>query len=118
MKSEQKNIVKKKTIDMLYKKAKEAKKDVYLAIAKELERTNKNTKNVNLLKIETLKNIDDKSIVVIPGKVLGYGNTNKKCVIYAYGFSKNVKEKLKEKAKTLIDFCNDNISYKDVVIVK
>ncbi len=118
MKTEEKNNELKKTIDKLYKTSTEKKKDIYFAIAKELERSRKNTAKVNLSKIDVLKNIKETSIVVVPGKVLGYGDTKKKVVIYAYSFSKSAKEKLQAKAKSLEHFCKDKINYKDVVIIK
>lgn len=118
MKKENKNLQLIKILDILYKTNKQKNKDVYYAVAKELERSRKNQAKVNLLKINNLKNIKDSTIVVVPGKVLGYGDTNKKVVVYAYSFSKTAKEKLKDKAKTLVDFCNDKISYKDIVIIK
>jgi len=118
MKKESKNIQIKKIIDLLYKTSSEKNKDVYYAIAKELERSRKNQAKVNLSKMDSLKVVLDTSIVVVPGKVLGYGDTKKKMIVYANSFSKSAKEKLKTRAKTIVDFCKDNISYKDVVIVK
>ncbi len=118
MKNMRKNIELKKIIDKLYKTSAEKKKDVYYAVAKELERSNKNKKPVNLSKLDKLTNVKDTSVVVIPGKVLGYGDITKKVVVYANSFSASAKEKLKEKAKTLIDFCEDKVSYKDIVIIK
>lgn len=103
---------------MLYETNKQKNKDVYCGIAKELERSRKNQAKVNLLKINQLKNVVDTSVVVVPGKVLGYGDTTKKATVYALSFSKTAKEKLKDKAKTIVDFCNDKINYKDIVIVK
>jgi large subunit ribosomal protein L18e len=118
MRIETKNKELKKIIDLLYTTSKQKNKDVYYAVAKELEKSNKNKAKVNLVKINNLKNIVDTSIVVVPGKVLGYGDTTKKPVVYAQSFSKTAKDKLKNNAKTLVDFCNDKINYKNIVIIK
>ncbi len=113
-----KNIYKKEIIDLLYKAYKEKKKEVYKRTAEILDTAKRREVSVNLSKLDSLKNINDGSIVIVAGKVLGVGFTNKKIVVYAYSFSKTAKEKLKSNAKSLIDLTKDNIDVKKTVIVK
>jgi len=112
------NIEKKEMLDNLYLAYKKDKKDIYKRVAEILNSSRKNNVSVNLAKLEKLKNISDGSIVVVPGKVLGVGNLNKKIVVYAYDFSSSAKEKLSSSAKSLSDFVKDKIDYKKAVIIR
>lgn len=50
---------------------------------------------------EINKQVKDKETIIVPGKILGQGNINKKVKIIAFSFSKTAEEKLK-KAKIQI----------------
>lgn len=112
------NIEKKETLDRLYKTFKSSNKDIYKKIVEVLSSSRKNSVSVNLSKLEKLANVKEGAIVVIPGKVLGVGDLNKKITVYAYSFSKSAKEKLKNNSKSLDDFLKDKIDFKKCVIIK
>lgn len=112
------NIEKKHTIDGLYKAFKDTKKEVYKKVADDLNSSRRREIKVNLFKLQNLKNVVDGTIVVISGKVLGVGILDKKITVYAYSFSKSAKEKLKNSAKTLVDFSKDKIDFKKVIVIK
>jgi large subunit ribosomal protein L18e len=118
MKKLNKNLEKKEIISKLYETCKSKKKEIYLSIAKELEKSNRKEVKVNLDKLEKLKYIKEGDIVVIPGKVLGTGILNKNIIIYSYNCSKVASDKLKSNIKNLNDFCKDNINYKVAKIIK
>lgn len=117
IKRDSKNNQKKEVIGNLYMASKDKKKEVYRRIAELLEKPSRTNINVNLSKLEKLKNVVDDSIVVIPGKLLGTGALNKKIKIYAYSFSKTAKEKVKS-VKDLNDFAKDTVDFKKVVIIR
>lgn len=112
------NIEKKEMLDKLYLTYKKNNKDIYKRIAEILGSSRRKSVSVNLSKLEKLSNVSEGSIVVVPGKILGVGNLNKKITIYAYSFSSSVKEKLKNNCKSLDDFLKDKIDYKKAVIIK
>lgn len=118
MRKQDKNLDKKEIINKLYQTGKNKNKDIYSAIAKELNRAARTNINVNISKLEKLPIINDGDIVVIPGKLLGAGLLNKKITIYAYSFSQTAKDKLGNSIKNIFDFCNDKIDYKVVKIIK
>jgi large subunit ribosomal protein L18e len=57
-----------------------------------LSSSRKNRIDANLSEIE--KNIDDKKIIVVPGKVLSQGEVSKKIKVVALKFSEKAREKL------------------------
>lgn len=118
MRKNKMNVCKKETIDVFYKKYKESKKNIFKRIADVLDTSRRREVSLNLSKLDSLKNVVDGSIVIVPGKVLGVGNTEKKIVVYAYSFSKTAKDKLKESAKNIVDFTKDSLDYKKCIIIK
>jgi len=112
------NLEKKQTLDNLYSVYKSSKKEIYKKVASMLESSRRNMISVNLSKLEKLNNVIEGSIVIVPGKILGVGNLEKKITVYAYSFSKSAKEKLDKNAKTFDDFTKDKIDFKKCVIIK
>ncbi len=112
------NIEKKETLDKLYTSFKSSKKEIYKKVAEMLSSSRRMTISVNLSKLQKLDNVKEGSIVIVPGKVLGVGDLNKKITVYAYSFSKSAKEKLKNNAKNMNDFAKDKIDFKKCVIIK
>ncbi|MBU1245525.1 MAG: 50S ribosomal protein L18e [Nanoarchaeota archaeon] len=68
---------------------------IWKAIAKELEKSTRRKRAVNLSKIDKVAN--DKEIIVVPGKVLGNGELKKDITIAAYEFSESANQKIKNK---------------------
>jgi large subunit ribosomal protein L18e len=117
MKKDKKNLQTQKLVENLYKLSKDKKKDVYATVAKMLESPTRNQTSKNLFNLQNMTYIVDGDIIVIPGKVLGVGNLEKKITIYAVGISESAKKKYKG-VKTMQDFCKDNIDYKKLKLIK
>ena len=87
-----KNNQKQELIHELKKISKENNVPLWKRIALELEKPTRRQRIVNLSKIE--KNIKDKEIAIVPGKVLSDGEITKKVTIVAHSFSKKAIEKI------------------------
>lgn len=108
------NLQLKKTIEMVRKQ----KKDLWRTIAKELNRSSRIRRSVNLSRINRV--CKDGEIALVPGKVLGSGDLNKKIKIAAFNFSTLAKDKIKSaggSAITILDLLKDNPEAKGVRIV-
>jgi large subunit ribosomal protein L18e len=82
-------------INLIRKLEKAGKKEnarIWKKVSDELSKSRKFRRKVNLWKIN--KYSRDNEIVLIPGKVLGYGNLNHKVKVSAFKFSKTAKEKI------------------------
>ena len=95
MKSGTTNPELKKTIIML----KKTKKPAFIKIAKALEKPRRKRIEVNLWKIN--KHAKEDEIVIIPGKVLAYGDITKKLKISSFNASEKAIEKINKKGKYL-----------------
>jgi large subunit ribosomal protein L18e len=84
--------ISRKTNSELVQTAELAKKNNHLALAKKITTPSKKQIKTNL---DSLNEIKEEKII-FPGKVLGQGNIKRKISIYALGFSKEAKEKLKK----------------------
>ena len=74
---------------------------------------------VNLDEIE--KEAKEGDTILIPGKVLGKGDINKKLVVIAFSFSKEAEEKLKNKkcgVKTILEEIKANPNAQGVKIIR
>ncbi|MEM3074370.1 MAG: 50S ribosomal protein L18e [Candidatus Pacearchaeota archaeon] len=67
----------------------------WIKIAYEISKPRRKNISLNLDEIDKISN--DGEIIIIPGKVLGNGEINKKIKISAHNFSFKAKKKLKEK---------------------
>ncbi len=83
---------KRKTNSDLAKAITLAKKQNLIELARKLALPRRQQIKIN---IEDLNNIEEKEIIV-PGKVLGKGDINKKILVYALGFSEAAREILKK----------------------
>ena len=81
-----------KLINELKKEGKLKGVNLWIRLAKELSKSRKNRRVVNLWKINKYTKKDEN--VVIPGKVLGYGNLDHKVTVAAFKFSKTAEEKI------------------------
>lgn len=117
MRKDVKNLQTIKLIDGLYRISKDKNKDIYSVIAMCLETPARKNKAVNLSKLQKLSYILDGDVIVIPGKLLGFGDLNKNITIYANGFSKSVVAKYKN-IKPLSSLLKDDVDYKKIKIIK
>ncbi len=117
MKKDLKNLQTQKLIENLYKLSKDKKKDIYSVVARILESSTRKQPSKNLFNLQKMTCVFDEDIVVIPGKLLGTGNLEKKITIYCLNASESAKKKFKG-IKTLKDFCKDNVDYKKVKLIK
>ncbi len=83
-------------------------------IGKELEKSRRNRREVNLERLE--KHTKDKEIVIVPGKVLGDGELNHEITVAALQFSEKAKEKIK-KTMTIKELLKENPKGKGVRII-
>ncbi len=86
-------------LQLLKKTAIENKAAVWKRVASDLERPMRKRRLVNVYKIE--KYARNNEIVVVPGKVLGTGDLNKKVTVAAYNFSEEAYKKINEKGSAI-----------------
>ncbi|MEM4347499.1 MAG: 50S ribosomal protein L18e [Candidatus Altiarchaeota archaeon] len=88
-----KNPERERLIEKLKREGREKKVNLWIRIADELSKSRKNRRETNIWKIN--KYSKDGEFVLIPGKVLGYGNLEHKVNVAAFKFSKSAEEKIK-----------------------
>lgn len=72
---------------------------IWKRIAVDLEKPSRNSRVVNIFKID--KNAKSNEILIVPGKVLGTGELTRKVQVAAYNFSDSAFQKIKEKGEAL-----------------
>lgn len=91
---------------------------IWSAVIKELSRSRRNRRVVNLWKIE--KYTKEGDVVIVPGKVLGNGEISHKVTIAAFEFSKGIKEKTKNnnaRLMSIYELFNENPKGSNVKIM-
>lgn len=86
------NIVLKRTIALLKKKAKENNAPIWNAVAELLSKPRRKRIFVNISRINRFSK--DGDVIVVPGKVLGSGLINHKITVGAFKFSEAAKRKI------------------------
>ncbi|MBR9690597.1 50S ribosomal protein L18e [Candidatus Woesearchaeota archaeon] len=81
-------------VQELKKVSAEKKVNIWKRIAKDLEKPTRIRRIVNLSKINRFTKAND--VVVVPGKVLGSGEIDKKLTVAAYQFSGSAEKKIKD----------------------
>ena len=99
MKNIQKNKPLMELLQLLRKTAIENKAAVWKRVASDLEKPTRQRRVVKIYKLE--KHCKDNDVVVVPGKVLGTGELNKKVTVAAYNFSGQAVEKISAKGKAI-----------------
>lgn len=79
-------------IESLKKESREKGAAIWRDIALRLEKPNRSWAEVNLSRLE--RYTEEGDVIVVPGKVLGAGNLNKKLVVAAYKFSGSARKKI------------------------
>ncbi len=87
------NPVLRKLVEDLRSRGYKEKIPFLLKLADELSRSRRRKVEVNIAKINRI--CKEGEVVVVPGKVLGYGVLKKPVTIYAWSFSAQAKEKIK-----------------------
>src|SRR4030042_2368878 len=99
MKQVRKNEQLMELLQLLKKTAIENNAAIWKRVASDLEAPTRKRRLVNVYKLE--KYAKDNETVVVPGKVLGTGELNKKIIVAAYTFSEQAVQKINEKGKTM-----------------
>jgi large subunit ribosomal protein L18e len=86
-------------LQLLKKTAIENDAAIWKRVASDLEAPTRRRRVVNVYKLE--KYTKDNETVVVPGKVLGTGELNKKITVAAYTFSEQAVQKINAKGKCL-----------------
>lgn len=81
---------------------KKQKEPVFKRLAKELSRSARSRRQINLSRIDS--NLSIGEVAVIPGKVLGTGSLSKKITIAGWKFSDEAKLKIKAAGCAAINF--------------
>jgi len=81
-------------IEELKKVSRESKAGIWKSIAKELSRSRKNRKELNIRRLN--KYTSDNETVIVPGKLLGDGNLDHKLNVAAFRFTEGAKEKVEK----------------------
>ena len=102
------NPVLKDTIMALKKKAQEAQAPIWREVADRLNSTRANRASVNLWEIS--KNAKPGETIIVPGKVMGYGDLEPKVTIAAFQFTKQAMDKISKtgKAVTIQELADKN----------
>jgi large subunit ribosomal protein L18e len=100
-----------------YKKTKEA---IWLDLAERIAKPRRQRVSVNVWKIEKLAKIMDKKILVVPGKILGFGELTLPVQIVALEYSADAKKKISAKgtAMTFREALEKKIKPKEMAIIK
>lgn len=95
---------------------KKQKNPAWIQIAKYLSRPRRKAIQVNLDKI----NKYGKNTVIVPGKILGKGELNKKIIISSFAISSQAKEKIKASGSSYIkisELIKKNPDVKDIKVI-
>ena len=95
-----KNIHIQQLVDELKKVSSQNKADIWKRVAYDLEKSTRQRRIVNLSKISRYSSDDE--VIVVPGKVLGSGELNKKVTIAAYQISEQAADKVKQAKGTIL----------------
>jgi large subunit ribosomal protein L18e len=91
--------MKNEQLEKLIRDMKAVKSDFWTRIAHDLDKPTRDRRIVNVNKID--KVCKENETIIVPGKVLGTGDLNKKVNVCAYQFSEEAIRKIKEKGEAL-----------------
>ena len=101
------------------KLSKKEKSNFWKNIAELLNKPRANKAQVNLWKLG--KYVKDGDTIIVPGKILGYGQFNKKVTISAFRTSESAQKKLKDagsKVLTLTELMKENPKGKGIKLIR
>ena len=102
----------------LKKRSNEQNANIWKRVANDLEKPTRQRRVVNLSRIS--RHTKENEIVIVPGKVLGAGNLERKLTISAFQFSFGAKEKIEKtgsKIVSLMELSRENPSGKGIRII-
>ena len=110
----------KKIIAELEKASRKKKQKIWLDIAKNISKPRRIRTSVNLWKLEKLAQKNSDKILLVPGKVLGYGDIETKAEIAALEFSEKAKIAIQKKGKiySLTEIMEKDVKPSKIIIVK
>ncbi len=94
------NVHLRKLIAFLEKASKENEAPIWGRVAELLSKPTRQRVHINLKQIDRIVNEGD--VIVVPGKVLGYGELKKKITIAAWRYSESAKRKILENGSKII----------------
>lgn len=110
----------KKIIAELEKQARKSGQALWLDLAERIAKPRRQRPVVNVWKIERLAKVLDKKILVVPGKVLGFGELSRPVQVVALEYAPDAKKKILEKgtAMTIREALGKKIKPREMAIVK
>lgn len=87
-------------IEELKKASKENKAGIWESIARELSRSRRNRKEVNIRRLN--QHTSDNETAIVPGKLLGDGNLDHKITVAAFRLTEGAKEKVEKSGGKII----------------
>ncbi|PIN81165.1 50S ribosomal protein L18e [Candidatus Woesearchaeota archaeon CG10_big_fil_rev_8_21_14_0_10_30_7] len=104
-------------IEELKKDSNNQKADIWKRIAKDLEKSTRQRRVVNISRINRFTK--ENETVIVPGKVLGSGELNHVVTVAALSFSNGAKQIIEQKGKclTIQELLKNNPKGKDVRII-
>jgi len=111
----------KKTIALLEKEGRKSKKAIWLDLANRLGKPRRQRCSVNMWKIEKLARLFPKKNLVVPGKVLAFGQLSEKANVIAFEFSSGAREKIEKaggKAILFEEAIAEKIAPKTMILTK
>ncbi|MBR9707093.1 MAG: 50S ribosomal protein L18e [Candidatus Diapherotrites archaeon] len=103
----------------LEKQSKKEKKQVWTSVAENLNKPKRSKVSVNLWKLNKFSKAGD--TIIVPGKVLGYGELDHSITVAAERFSGNAEKKIQDnkgKAVSIEELMKSNPSGKGVLLLK
>lgn len=104
-----------KLIEELKKHSTNEKSSFWKRIVKELQKSTRKVREVNLDKLNNVTRKDE--MVFVPGKVLGKGDLNHKLTIAAFSFTESAREKLKGNIISVYDLMKKDPKGKKIRII-
>jgi len=110
-----------KLVALLEKAGRKSKSAIWIELATRVTKPRRQRPDINLWKIEKLAKVFEGKSLVVPGKVLGFGEVSQKASVVALEFSSQAEEKIKKaggEAILLEEALEKGIKPKNMVIVK
>ena len=111
----------KRLIALLEKTGRKSKSAIWLDLATRLQKPRRQRPSINLWKIQKLAKVFKGKNLVVPGKVLGFGEVSEKISVVGFEFSGRAREKIEKvggKAISLEKAIEEKLEPKTMVIVK
>ncbi|MFP4115880.1 MAG: 50S ribosomal protein L18e [Candidatus Aenigmatarchaeota archaeon] len=93
------NPVLKETIQEIEEKGRKENVDIWKDVAERLKKSRRKKNSVNISKIN--RHAEGGDVILVPGKVTGYGNLDKEVTVAALSFSNGAKKKVEERGEAI-----------------